>query len=300
MLHKLPKTPSPEERLAELRQVMKEERTAFKRMTIKGAGPDQDAIRASEWLAASSQLLSELVGAACHFQDGGFGASFPCEALNRVKILLEDLSVGQMSDPIDAAVSRPGRRERTRLERRDIAIAVFYVQAAKKGDIPDRAYIKTVAEAYDVDRTAVQTWVRDRDRICAKVTRPVVELLKKRMLQAAKRYRCNRIRSNWLLERRNIAIAVFYMDFAKKGDIPDRTYIQTVADTFEVDLTYVHEWIRNRDEICANVAHPGVALLKKRMLEAAKRYRSNRSRSKRRATKGSGTEKSLGVASADF
>jgi hypothetical protein len=217
--------------------------------------------------------------------DGEREVRLPVEAIGRVAKLLESLSGGHLPDAVKAAISMNGHPEYRLSERRDIAFAIFYIDAAKKGDIPDRAYNKTVAEAFGVDRTTVQNWVRNSDRICANVGRPGTRSLKRRMLQAAKQYRCNRDRPSWLPERRNIAFAIFYIDAAKKGDIPDRAYNKTVADAFEVGSTDVEEWMRNSNEICGNVDRPDLALLKKRMLQAGQRYRFNRT-----STKGSAAE----------
>ena len=73
-----------------------------------------------------------------------------------------------------------------------LATAVHYISLAKSGAIKDRAYTKTVAEAFNVDRTTVQTWWRDRRRISADISAPRPEDIVTMLRVAGARYHFNR------------------------------------------------------------------------------------------------------------
>ena len=236
-----------EKRLACLRQLINDERKAFERMieAERSAFKDimnrsaedstsdcmkadrerrkQDADRARDWLATSSRLLSTWRDEAL-LRGGSPGAPFPGEALKRVNSFLKNLSRGQLSHSIDAALSMPGRPERGTVERHDIAIAIFYIEATESGDeatepadettetlieavvagigavaagfgctrIADNSPVKTVANAFGVDRKTIQRWRRDRDQICHGILRPPIPRLAGLLEEAGKRYRANR------------------------------------------------------------------------------------------------------------
>ena len=69
-------------------------------------------------------------------------------------------------------------------------MALFYIRDVKAGNVKDRRFIVTVSEAYNVDRTTVQKWWENRDRIWDGITAPInaAEVLE----VAGKRYQHNR------------------------------------------------------------------------------------------------------------
>lgn len=89
---------------------------------------------------------------------------FPAYALTRLSNISEELGVGNV--PTFVTDGRKAGRVLWRGERRHIAHAVFYIEAAKRGEIQDRSYNKTVREAFRVSAKAVQGWLKQRDKIC--------------------------------------------------------------------------------------------------------------------------------------
>lgn len=98
---------------------------------------------------------------------------FPGQLLMRLGKLTYDLGKGIVPQVVgDVSKGKPGRPVGW-TERRDIAHAIFYVQACKSGEIADRAYNMTVRDTYNVTASAVQKWMKDADLLCAEIERPV-------------------------------------------------------------------------------------------------------------------------------
>lgn len=80
-------------------------------------------------------------------------------------------------------------------ETKDIALAVAYIEAAKEVLTSDKSPIKTVATAYEVDRSTVHRWRRNMSWVTPKDFYQNAKkaehgsLLKEGMLAAAERYR---------------------------------------------------------------------------------------------------------------
>ena len=89
----------------------------------------------------------------------------PQELISILKSLAGYLAVGSIPQPIEDA-RKEGSHKPGPTERLDIAIAVLYVAAAKEGisrggsilKINDASPIKTVADAYKVEKRTVQKW----------------------------------------------------------------------------------------------------------------------------------------------
>lgn len=77
--------------------------------------------------------------------------------------------------------------------------------------------------------------------------------------------------------RRDIALALRYIAFAKAGSINDRAYIQTVANAFRVDRTTVQRtWWRDRENIWAGLNEPTPKEAVEMLGTAGARYHFNR------------------------
>ena len=100
-----------------------------------------------DWFAAMARLLDEAVKENSRPRDGIRADPFPTQAINRMARLAESLSHGNVP-PLVTDVNAGGRPGRSLLERRDIAVALSYVELARKGTLADGAFIKTVSEAF--------------------------------------------------------------------------------------------------------------------------------------------------------
>ncbi len=113
---------------------------------------------------------------------------FPAETFARLANISEELGKGNLPSFV-SDVARRGR-PLWRKERHAIAYGVLYIEAAKRGDIPDRAPNKTVRQAYNVTARAVQGWIERRDEIVAGVPRRhlTADQLREKMLKSGAEY----------------------------------------------------------------------------------------------------------------
>jgi hypothetical protein len=147
---------------------------------------------ARDWCESSSRLLQEHVRSHLALDEGGPLAPYPWEAIERVAAVMESLAAGRLPQVVSDVNATGGRPERWPAERRDVAVAVFYVEMAKKGAIADRSFNKTVAEAFGVERTTVQVWVRNREKFCEGLTAPKPANIREKLREAGNRYCWNR------------------------------------------------------------------------------------------------------------
>ncbi|MBM0207612.1 hypothetical protein JNW90_35035 [Micromonospora sp. STR1s_5] len=111
------------------------------------------------------------------------------------------IGVGKIPGPVEASRER-GVSSHRPVERKDICCAVAYVVAAKCGDVKDRAHVKTVATAFEVDKRTVQGWVAEYGSLDPSVfCGGQYEELLPRMERAAERYQ-NSGRSGKAIDRR--------------------------------------------------------------------------------------------------
>ncbi len=175
-------------------RLIDEERDAFERAerNAETAGPSHRANLAREWFAASARLLIEHRRSHVVVHEGGPLQPYPGDAIARAAKLMESLSAGRLPQPVTDATAAGGRPDRWPGERRDLASAVHYLALAKRGAIADRAYNVTVAEAFGVDRTTVQSWWRERQRICEGIPETPVGHFPDALRTAGARYHFNR------------------------------------------------------------------------------------------------------------
>lgn len=146
---------------------------------------DGNSIRAQDWFHELAQFFSE-------YRKHEFGDfSRGSEIFGRVQRLLEALAIGKLPDPVRLATIREGNK-RWPAERKDVATAVFYVEAARNGEIVDRSFNKTVCLHYNVQPQTVRRWVRDRDQICEGIKKPPVSRLPALMEAHGRRYKSAR------------------------------------------------------------------------------------------------------------
>lgn len=153
-----------------------------------------DAPRSSElfnanrcWWSSASQVLQVFTQAQAQLHRTL--EPFPIQMLMRLGKLTYDLGKGIVPQVAgDASKGKPGRPVGW-TERRDIAHAIFYVQACKSGEIADRAYNKTVRNTYTVTARAVQKWMQNADDLCAGIQRPrSPEVIESQMRLSGARY----------------------------------------------------------------------------------------------------------------
>lgn len=80
----------------------------------------------------------------------------------------------------------------------------------------------------------------------------------------------------WPGERRDIAMAVFYADYAKSQKIDDPKYNKTIRQLYRVDDRTVRRWINKGDEICAGIDRPLAGLVENSIANCGARYARNR------------------------
>lgn len=91
---------------------------------------------------------------------------FPRDLLETLSGLAGEFATGRIPEPVKDGVMI-GNKPHSPRKRRDIAWAIAYVDAAKRGEINDYHYLKTVAQQYGVSTTTVGNWVKSRSEICA-------------------------------------------------------------------------------------------------------------------------------------
>ena len=120
-----------------------------------------DALRA--WWSTVSAVLTFYVRT---LKSHGFTLEpMPADILILLAHLSEDLSNG-IVHPILDDVYITGRRTMWRKQRHDIAKAIYYIEAVRRGEIKDPHPIKTVREQFGVLQRTVQRWIERRNKIC--------------------------------------------------------------------------------------------------------------------------------------
>lgn len=139
------------------------------------------------WWFAAHEVLA--VYNLAQVQLGRTLAPFPGMALMRLSKLSHDLGQGIVPEVVrDASKGRIGRPIGWD-ERRDIANAIYYIDACKAGMIADRAYNMTVRQVYQVTSRTVQKWMQNADTLCANVPRALSpDEITNRMHVSGKRY----------------------------------------------------------------------------------------------------------------
>ncbi|MEL6839811.1 MAG: hypothetical protein AAFP85_11010 [Pseudomonadota bacterium] len=177
-------------RKPDLLQALKDEEIAFE-LAKKSANMSEyeptsgNVLKAQDCFQASARFLAEIEKA--EYQDFERAA----ECLRRVRVLLEHLSLGKMMEPIKLATYSDGGSWWP-AERKCIAVAVFYIDAVRNGEISDKAFNKTIREAYSVDARTVRRWCERADQICEGVQRPLPDHLLSAVKNMGARYKAAR------------------------------------------------------------------------------------------------------------
>jgi hypothetical protein len=150
----------------------------------KTVGPGE---RSREYFRRLAQLFN-LYTSPDNLVDGNPQFPLPAIVAKQLGSLCKYLSAGIIPDPIKHCARRG--RPLGPDEGRDVLYAVSYVLAAKQRLIPDRHPIKTIVEKYGLsDRRTVQTWMAKHQKAAAPGSSGDPELIKDRMMEAARRYR---------------------------------------------------------------------------------------------------------------
>lgn len=173
--------------------LLAKEEEAFKKATndSKEIGPARRELLAREWFEALAMVLTEYLRS--HGQPGKRSPLYPIPsaAIGRAAGLAENFAAGRIP-LILRDINSGGHPSRSPLERRDIATALSYIEHARAARISDRAFIKIVAEAFDVDRSTVRDWEKNRDEIFRGLTVTPVEKFPSALRTAGARYKTNR------------------------------------------------------------------------------------------------------------
>jgi hypothetical protein len=149
------------------RHLLDEERSAFARCVELDKSNPKRTVEKSEavrnWHAVACEVVRTF--SKVRVQQNYELQPFPWEVMTRLGLILEELSNGTVPTFV-ADASRQGRPALRPRERRHIAYAVCYLEAAKLGEITDRSPNKTVRRAYNVTPRTVQGWMQRRDEIC--------------------------------------------------------------------------------------------------------------------------------------
>lgn len=167
------------------------ERETFERAArnADSAGPAKRTNLSRDWFRASSSLLKEH----CRLISIGEPPSpFPIEAIRRAANLMDALATGRLPQPVTDASASGGRPERWPGERKDVATAISYLHYVKAKLITDRAPNVSVSCAFQVDRTTVQKWWRNREEICKGIEQTPVDQFPNALSVAGARYHFNR------------------------------------------------------------------------------------------------------------
>lgn len=114
---------------------------------------------------------------------------FPRDLLETLSGLAGELATGRTPGPVKDAVTSGNKLHGPR-KRRDIAWAIAYIDATKRGEIQDYRHNKTVGQQYSVSTTTVRKWMTGRSKICEGLDLSgSPEEIEKRMRRAGEYYR---------------------------------------------------------------------------------------------------------------
>lgn len=108
--------------------------------------------------------------------------------LGRLQGLVRAFAVGKIPDVVKLAAQKDGNPWWPK-EREDIAMAIYYVEAAKSGAIQNTAYNKFIRDHFGVQPQTVRRWVKDKDRICEGISAPASSVLERDILKRGERYK---------------------------------------------------------------------------------------------------------------
>lgn len=175
-------------------RLVDEEQKAFERANsvAETAGPARRMNLAREWFLGLSRVLREHASSHMMADLDGPLTPYPGLAVSRAAELFDNLAAGRVMQPIKDVTVCGGRPDGWSGEREDIAVAIHYVVLARAKKIADRSFIKTVSEAFCVDRTTVEGWLRRRQPICDGIPQTPRLAFPEALKKAGARYHFNR------------------------------------------------------------------------------------------------------------
>ena len=137
----------------------RDHRSALNEIQAKSKGDPEtrskETVKAArDWWKIVSEIMGECAEAS---RSGRLERDPPAELFRIMEWLAGYLAAGILPGPMHDVV-RIGRPSIGPTERRHIAYATAYLQAAKRGDLDDKKPVKTVAHAYNVKRQTVERW----------------------------------------------------------------------------------------------------------------------------------------------
>lgn len=175
-------------------RLLSEEEDAFQRAS-RVADTQQYARRMAlsrDWFDAQARVLKEYLHSQVKPSEGGALQPFPTNAVSRAANLAEMLSTGNIHQVIKDVTVNGGAPDRWPGERRDVAVALDYIAHAKAGQIQDRAFIKRVVDAFQVDRTTVRDWLDRQEELTQGFSQMPPEQFPEALHEAGARYHFNR------------------------------------------------------------------------------------------------------------
>jgi hypothetical protein len=149
-------------------RLLREERKAFESASAEqDAGPERREALARRWFKSLHAVLHECWLSHARSGEGGPLQPFPQDAVYAASKLAQALSTGNVPDPIKNVTAGGGSPERYPGARSDIATALDYIEHARSGAVQDRAFIRTVVEAFSVDQSTVRDWGKAAQEIQA-------------------------------------------------------------------------------------------------------------------------------------
>ncbi|GGF53496.1 hypothetical protein [Mameliella alba] len=173
--------------------LLRKEEEAFKKASndSKEFGPARRELLAREWFEALAMVLTEYFRSLGQPGKGVPLYPFPGAAIGRAAGLAEHFAAGRIP-LIVQDINAGGHPSRSPPERRDIATALSYIEHARAARISDRSFIKSVTEAFEVDRSTVRDWEKNRGEIFRGLTITPVEKFPSALRTAGARYKTNR------------------------------------------------------------------------------------------------------------
>lgn len=123
---------------------------------------DYEALRNTDnlrgWYAVASHIMFVCASSS---RLGSLPLSPPAELFAVISGMMDSFSRGIIPQAVSDVTGR-GRPQASKLEETDIGWATIYAMAVRSGAISDPTPVKTICDAYHVERQTAQTWARLR------------------------------------------------------------------------------------------------------------------------------------------
>ncbi len=271
---------------AQWARLIQEEQEAFQKASRQhnqaepGRGIYHAALLNRDWYKANSALLLEYCRLARsgrqYFEDGEVIVP-PINAIGRIANIAETISTGNEHPSLKYALGLGGNPERWPAARRCQAYAVFYVELCRQNAIEDKKFIKSVVDAYDVDRGTVDRWAgEERDYICDGLSAPEPQNARLRMLIEGHNYQFNRSEvspADWC-----IGLAIHFMTNSATSETARLSSLSKVMRLFGMERSDIEAWEADAESYLQRVPAPHPDALFSCLTLAGEAYRNGRMR----------------------